>query len=102
MRSNLEQRQLRLAAAMDAAGEAALSAGLERLHREWLGACDAEAAGEGTLKQARERIEGGSQTQIEKMECVRSLSEPFTGARTQFHRASDERGRLSGLVDDAR
>src|SRR2546427_5657747 len=40
---------------MDAAGEAALSAGLERLHSEWLGAFDAEAAGEGTLKQARER-----------------------------------------------
>ena len=102
MRANLEHRQLRLAAVMDAAGEAALSAGLERLHREWLGAFDAEAAGEGTLKQARERIEGGIQTQIEKMECVRSLNERFTLARTQFQRASDERDRLSGLLDDAR
>src|SRR5438093_13026679 len=65
MRTNLEHRQLRLAAAMDAAGEAALSAGLERLHREWLGACDAEAAGGGILKQGLKWIEGGNQSRTE-------------------------------------
>src|SRR5215475_8828548 len=73
-RAHLEQRQLRLAAATDAAAKAALDAGLEDSHHESLAALDIDAAGESGLKQVREKVEREILRQIEKLDHARSLN----------------------------
>ena len=101
LRTTLENRQLRATAAADAAAHAALSAGLEHLHRE---ACtlDFDTADELALTHARNRIEAGIQKQIEKISHARKFNERAVAARDSFQRASAERDQLSGLLDDAR
>jgi hypothetical protein len=102
LRANLEQRRLRLAAAIDEAVQASARAGLEHIHRDAFGVFDLYAAGEFAMKQARERIDREIHTQIEKMEHAGSLNERVAFARNQFQRASAERDQLTGLLDDAR
>ena len=101
LRTTLENRQLRVTAAADAAAHAALSAGLEHLHRE---ACtlDFDTADELALPHARDRIAAGIQKQIEKVSHARKLNERAVAARDSFQRASAERDQLTGLLDDAR
>ena len=102
LRSILEQRQLKLAAAAEAASHAAISAGLEDVHRECLGALDLQAAEASVLKQGREKIAAVIQTQMEKVEHVRLLNERVGFAKAEFQRARAERDQLFGLLDDAR
>ncbi len=102
MRANVEQREHRLAAATDAAAQAAAAAGLDQIHRESLGVLDVRAAGEFVLKQARENIAATVQTQIEKIERSGKLNERVLSAKDQLQRATAERDQLSGVVDDAR
>ena len=102
VRTILEQRQIRLAAATTATAHAAIAAGLEDVHRHCLGALDFQTVDELELKQAREMIGGAIQSQIEKVQNVWSLNEIVELARSELLRASADRDQLSGLLDDAR
>jgi hypothetical protein len=102
VRTMLEQRQVRLTGAGEAASQAALLAGLERLHHDACGAVDFHTADEAALQQARERIDAGIQTQIEKLEHARKFKERVMSARDSMQRATAEKDQLSGLFDDAR
>ena len=85
--ARLEQCQLRLAAATEAAAHAASAAGLEDIHREW---------------SASEKIEGAIQTQIEKLETAGRLNERVSVARGEVQRVTAGRDQLAGLLSDVR
>jgi hypothetical protein len=102
VRTTLEHRQVRLTAAAEAASQAAASAGMESIHREACDPIDFCTADEAQLKHARNSIDAGIQTQIEKMEHARKFKERVAVARESMQRASAEKDQLSGLFDDAR
>jgi hypothetical protein len=102
LRAVLEQRQVPLAAAIDAAAHAALSAGLHDMHRELFGSVDVHIADLAALKHAQEKITGAIQAQMEKVEHAGRLDERVAFPKSELQRASAERDQLSGLLDDAR
>src|SRR5262247_3248575 len=85
VKSTLEQLQGRLRAAGDAAGRAALSPGLESVHREFLEPLEiVDAVDEFRLKKAREAVESAIQTQTGKIEHLRMLNERIAAARSEL------------------
>src|SRR4030095_9676547 len=99
----LYRLQARLRAAGDAAGRAALSGGLESVHREFVESLEiVDAVDEFRLKRAREAVEAAIQTQTGKIEHVRMLNERIAGARGELQQAGARRDQLSGLLDLAR
>jgi uncharacterized protein (TIGR02680 family) len=103
IKSTLERLQARLRAAGDAAGRAALSGGLESVHREFVESLEiVDAVDEFRLKKAREAVEAAIQTQTGKIEHVRMLNERIAAARSELQQAGARRDQLSGLLDHAR
>src|SRR5262245_9873110 len=103
IKSTLEQLQARLKAVADAADRAALSAGLNSVHREFVESLDVlNPVDEIRLRKAREAVEAAIQTQTGKIEHVRMLNERIATARSEVQQAEARRDQLSGLLDDAR
>jgi len=100
LRTVLEQRQIRSAAATEAAALASIAAGLAELHRGCFGALDLHS--NEALKQTQERIDVAIQKQMEKVDHIWGLNERQALARSEFQRATAERDQLFGLLDDAR
>lgn len=98
----LQQCEIRLNTAEQAARQAALSAGLEDLHGEVFRVLDVRTAEEFALKQAREDIDARVQNQFEKIEHAAGLDERLTRAKTEIQHARVERDQISGLLDDER
>ena len=102
VRSKFDWCQLRLTAAIDDAGKAALSAGLEDTHMNSFGVLEIHSADDSVLKQVQERLAREIETQVQKIEHVAALNERLESATNQCQRAAGERDQLSGLLDDAR
>ena len=101
--SAFEQQEARLTNATSAAVQAALSAGLDASHREFIGMLDISPSGlDSKWKQARERIESAIQVQTEKIEHIRRLNDKLTSTATGVQQLGALRDQLAGLLDDAR
>ncbi len=101
VRAILEQSIRRLAAATEVAGNAASSAGLDNIHREWFGALDVQSADESILRQARDQIIVVIDRQSEKLEYAARLTDNVASAKNELQRAGALRDQLAGLADDA-
>jgi uncharacterized protein (TIGR02680 family) len=103
IKAALDQCQIRLTAATEVAARAALSAGLDNVHRETLGSSDVLGAADARqLRQARETIEAAIQSQMAKVQHVRRLNERISSERNELQQASTRRDQISALLDDAR
>src|SRR4029077_19816247 len=98
-----EQQEARLTNVTNVVAQAALGAGLDASHREFIGMLDiSPSALDSKWKQARERIEGAIQIQTEKIDHMRRLNHKLASSSSDVQQISALRDQLSGLLDDAR